>query len=79
MTRFFFDFQDGSEFTPDNQGVELASLHEARAEATRALAEVAKDLLPDDGCEHELSIVVREGDRPVLHTKLSFEAVPLGE
>jgi hypothetical protein len=77
MTRYFFDFQDGSESTVDDHGVELTSLHEARAEATKALAEVAREILPDDGCEHEFSIVVREGERPVLLTKLSFEAVPL--
>ncbi len=79
MTRYFFDIQDGSDITQDDTGLELASLHEARVEAVLALAEFAKEVLPTDGCEHAFLITIRENDKPVLLTKLLFEAVPIGE
>ena len=42
MSRFFFNEIEG-EFKPDDQGVELASLDDARLEAVRYAAEVLRD------------------------------------
>ena len=47
MTRFFFDYSDTSCLYRDDEGVELASLEEARKQALGMLGEVAKDALPN--------------------------------
>jgi hypothetical protein len=47
MARFFFDIHDGENFTPDREGLELADLEAAKAEAKRALLDMVKDNMPD--------------------------------
>jgi hypothetical protein len=46
MARYFFDTPDNSHSLRDELGLELDSLEEARDEATRGLADLAKDVLP---------------------------------
>ena len=46
MPRFYFDVRDGLRFTPDNVGLMFSDIEAAKVEATRALAEIAKDVLP---------------------------------
>lgn len=46
MPRFFFDIHDGENFTPDRQGLDLADLEAAKAEAKKALPDILKDEMP---------------------------------
>jgi hypothetical protein len=77
MPRYYFDCRDGDTFTEDPDGLEFASIEEARHEATKALAGIAKDVLP--GSERrKFAIEVRDGgDAPILTTCLVFEAIQL--
>jgi hypothetical protein len=78
MPRYFFDTYDGDRFLPDDVGLEFAGLDEAKAEAQRALPEMAREVLPDGNhrsfvvsvrdeagtvrIRMSLSLVVEEGD-----------------
>jgi len=46
MPRFFFDTFDGSQMVSDEIGLELADLAAAKAEAQKALPDIARDALP---------------------------------
>jgi hypothetical protein len=46
MPRYFFPSSDGLTFVPDEDGVELGSVEDARVLATRAVVEMAADALP---------------------------------
>jgi hypothetical protein len=77
VPRYYFDSRDGESFICDEDGLELPSLEVARDQATEALADMAKDVLPGS-IRRELAIEVRnEEKRPLLRTSLVFEAVPL--
>lgn len=67
MPRYFFDVTDTGAASQDEEGLELASLEEARKEALGALGDMAKDELPD-GDSREFTIHIREGDGPPLIT-----------
>ena len=70
---FYFDVRDGDTLVPDDEGLELPSIKAARDEATRALAEMAKDALPQSFIR-ELAIEVRgETKESLLRTRLKFE------
>ena len=59
MPLFFFDVRDNAHFTRDDEGLEFPTIEKARDEAARALAEMAKFVLP--GAEvRELAIEVRD-------------------
>jgi hypothetical protein len=76
MPRYFFDSRDGEAFIEDDVGTELPDLAAAKIIAAQSLAELARDVLP--GSEKRVLIVeVREGRRPVLEARLTFEAVTL--
>ena len=61
MPRYFFD-ENGAR---DLNGLEMDGPEEARAEAVKALPDVARDVLPDgDGLT--MTIAVRERDGPVF-------------
>jgi len=61
MPLYFFDVTDTGRTSHDNRGMELPSLIEARREALRALADIAKDELPNGD-------YIRENDGPPLLT-----------
>ena len=74
MARYFFDIYDGED-SPDAVGVELLDLEAARTQATLALAEIARDELPGDGPERELTILIRdESGRVLMRTSLVFSS-----
>jgi hypothetical protein len=76
MPRYFFDIDDDVKLT-DDEGMALPDLKAARGEAARALAEAAKDVLPDGGHEKELVISVRDDTGAVVLTaRLSFSTHP---
>ena len=73
MARYFFDTRDDSHFVRDEDGIELECLEEARDEATRGLADMARDALPGV-TRRELAVEVRdESDFPILRAALWFE------
>ena len=47
VSRFYFDVRDGESLTHDYEGVEFASTHDARVDASRALAEMVKGAMPN--------------------------------
>jgi hypothetical protein len=59
MARFFFDFRDEEGLFIDSEGTELADHAKAELEATRALAEIARDRLPGSGGA-SMSLSVRD-------------------
>jgi hypothetical protein len=76
MPRYSFDTRDG-EFIRDEDGMELDGIDAARDEATRGLADFAKDALPGS-VRRELAVEVRdEWDRYVLRASLWFEVALL--
>jgi hypothetical protein len=73
MARYFFDTRDDTRFIRDEDGLELRSLEEVRDEATRGLADLAREALPG-ASRRELAVEVRdESDYPVLRAALWFE------
>ena len=77
MPRYYFDSRDGESFISDEEGLEYRSLEAARDQATAALTDMAKDVLPGS-IRRELAIEVRDGDKePLFRTSLVFEAVRL--
>jgi Domain of unknown function (DUF6894) len=77
MPRYFFDTRDGPELLQDEEGLELDGIQQARNEATRALVDLARDVIP--GSERrELAIEVRDRlNVPLLRAALSFEVAVL--
>jgi hypothetical protein len=47
MPRYYFDLRDGDDLTPDEEGLELSSVHSAQEEATLSLADFAKKAIRD--------------------------------
>jgi len=73
MARYFFDWRDNETFEEDEEGMELPDLEAVKVEASQALLERAKDILP--GLDrHRLSIEVRDDSgRPLLSITLILE------
>ena len=59
MTRYYFDTRDGAEFIRDELGIELDGIEAARDEATRGLADFARDALPGS-VRRELAVECRD-------------------
>ena len=71
MPRYFFDTDDGRHFIEDDEGLDLYSLKEARLQAQAALADIARDHLPDDGNQRTMTCRVRdESGKTVLLASL---------
>ncbi len=62
---FYFDIYDGADTAPDNIGVELSDDVAARLQATIALTDIARKIVPKDEKYRNLIIKVRteEGAR----------------
>ena len=72
MPRFFFDTYDGDRFILDDTGIEMEDLEAAKAEAQKALPEMASDRLPD-GDQRTFIVSVRdEAGQVVLRAALSL-------
>jgi hypothetical protein len=72
MARYYFDYRDNDQFFPDGVGSDLSSVEAVKREATRALTELARDVLPGSAVR-TLSIEVRTESGPVLRASLRFE------
>lgn len=76
MPRDFFDTRDGEKFIRDDDGTELADVEGAKQLAAASLAELARDVIPGSERRH-LTVEVRSETRPVLETRLTFQAILL--
>ena len=73
MPRFYFDHREGDRFYPDTDGGEFPTIEAARIEATKGLADAAKDALPG-AVRCEIAIEVSdENHKPLFRTALWFE------
>jgi hypothetical protein len=74
MARFFFDVADGKGFVRDDVGLEMQGDDLVRTEAIDALADVAREELPD-GDEAVYAVEVRDvSGRVVFKATLNFKA-----
>ena len=71
MPCYHFDSHDGVRFTTDETGVELDGIKAARQEAARRLAELAREIVPDDDRREVVIEVKDETGQRVLVAKLS--------
>ena len=72
MPRYYFDSRDDDMFIADDEGLDFSSLDDVKAQATTALTELAKDVLPGS-VARTLAIEVRDDLGPVLRIALRFE------
>lgn len=75
MPRYYFIIREGDDFTPDDEGLDLSSIHAVQEEAARSLADMARDAIGKklDGAGHQMAIEVRDDKGPVLQVKFTFE------
>ncbi len=77
MPLFYFDHRDGDELLRDEEGMDFASIEEAREEATKGLGGIARDALPGS-MRRALAIEVSDASRkPLFRTALWFEVQAL--
>ena len=57
--RYFFDVQNGDDFTPDEEGIDCDGPEAVRSQAIAALPEIARDALPDSD-HHAMTVTVRD-------------------
>lgn len=67
MARYYFDLHDG-EYVIDEIGVECADFDAVRREAKCTLPEMARDILPEDGDQHTIRVVVRDSEDKIVYT-----------
>jgi len=73
MPHYYFDTYDGREWIIDDIGLEIENLEQARKDAHHALADIAKDELPD-GEEMRMAVRVRdEAGEVVIDTALDLK------
>ena len=77
MPRYFFDTRDNEITIQDDVGMELDNLKAVQIEASRGVADLAKDLLPGS-IRRTVAIEVRDAaNDPVLKAVLVFEVYML--
>ncbi|NBJ10626.1 DUF6894 family protein [Microvirga arsenatis] len=72
MPRYFFDTFDGDRLIADSEGIELPDLEQVKAEAQRALPDLARDGLPDGDQKTFIVSVRDETGQVVLRAALSL-------
>jgi hypothetical protein len=73
---FFFDTRDNGIFVEDDVGLEFPGLEDVKVAAAKALAEIAREVIPGT-MKRELAVEVRDAWGPVLAARMTFEAVVL--
>jgi len=76
MALYFFDTRDNDEFVEDDVGLEFPDIETVKVQAAKALAELARDVIPGSVRRH-LSVEVRDEAGPVLIAMMMFEAIIL--
>jgi hypothetical protein len=72
MPRYYFDTQANGQVIRDPDGLDLPGEDAARREAASALADMAKDVLPN-ATARQLSVEVRDEEKLLLVARLMFE------
>ncbi len=73
MPRYFIDTHDGDLFLKDEEGLDLSSLQEARAQAQGALADLAREKIARAGSQWSMTTFVRdESGKIVIRAALSL-------
>jgi hypothetical protein len=72
----FFDTRDNDLFMEDDVGLEFPDLEAVKVEAAKALAELARDVIPGS-LKRELAVEVRDELGPILVARMTFEALVL--
>ena len=73
MPLYYFDTRDDTGFVPDDTGLEFDTLEQAKAEAARALVDIARDRVPGPD---RLAFVVEvrdENKQPLVEARLTIE------
>jgi hypothetical protein len=75
MVRYYFDVTDDEGVFPDDTGIEYGTLEQAKVEAARALAEMARDRVP--GPERLIFIIAVRDERKNLlfEVRLTIEVL----
>jgi len=77
MPRYYFDVWNGDSVAQDNEGVECADDQAACRAATRALLNLAEDMVEDTN-RYELSIEISDQTKkPLFRATLQYEIEPL--
>ena len=76
MPLYFFDTRDNDIFVRDDVGVEYPDLEAVKVAATKALAELARDVIPGS-LKRELAVEVRDKAGAILIARITFEAIIL--
>jgi hypothetical protein len=72
MPRFYFDVREGEKFTPDEEGLDLASLEAAKREFKVAAAAIGHERLPKEDAR-EVMVKVRDaGGRRVFFVTVTM-------
>ena len=66
MPRYYFDTHDGEHFIEGKEPFDLYGLKEARLQAQAALADIARDHVPDDGNRRTIMCRVRDESGKVV-------------
>ncbi len=74
MPRYYFDTDDGNRFRRDVIGQDLDGPETARRAALEALADLARDALPEDGDKRLMIVRVRDAEGPVCLESFSVPA-----
>jgi hypothetical protein len=78
MATYYFDTDNGTDRVHDDTGTELDDDQAARDEATFAIAEMAKDWIPRDGPQKNITMWVRtETGETILVLTLNFALLPV--
>ncbi|MBR0801604.1 hypothetical protein JQ615_40350 [Bradyrhizobium jicamae] len=72
MPRYFFDIRDITGLYPDEEGMEFVDQRGAEIEASRTLADIAKNVASSDD-RTDLVIEVRTDGGPIFKAALIFE------
>jgi len=72
VPRYFFDTFDGDRLITDSEGIELPDLEQVKAEAQRALPDLARDVLPDGDQKTFIVSVRDEAGQVILRAALSL-------
>ena len=77
MPLYFFDFHDGEQHVPDDEGLNLRDMVAVQKEAARALAGLAWDSVASfKGAQiQRMAVMVRDGHGPVMEVEFSFKIV----
>ncbi len=73
---YFFHTRDNDTFIEDDIGVDLPDLEAVKTQAALSLAELARDVLPEN-FRRDLVVEVHDEQQPVLRATLRFEAAVL--